>query len=72
MGAVLQAFFTIFLEKHVGIAILLALLFSIAIGYGFELFSKFTGYGHYEFLDAVAAVVGAMLGIGAILLIHLL
>jgi hypothetical protein len=50
---------------------LLAFIFSVVIGYGFELFSKFTGKGHYELMDAVAAVVGAVLGIGSVALIQL-
>jgi VanZ family protein len=72
MGAVLQAFFTFLLDAHFVWAIFLALVFSIVIGYGFELFSKFTGRGHYEVMDAVAAVIGAALGIGGVIFIHLL
>jgi VanZ family protein len=72
MGAVLQAFFSFLLDGHIGLSILLALFFSIAIGYGFELFSKFTGKGHYDVMDAVAAVIGAILGIGTILLVQCL
>lgn len=72
MGAVLQAFFLFLFDAHLGLTIALALFFSILIGYGFELFSKFTGKGHYDVMDAVAAVVGAVLGIAAVLLIHLL
>lgn len=72
MGAVLQAFFTFILDAHFGLSIALALFFSIAISYGFELFSKFTGKGHYEVMDAVAAVIGALLGIGGAIFIHLI
>jgi hypothetical protein len=39
--------------------------FSIAIAYGFELFSLFTGKGHYELMDAVAGVLGALIGMAA-------
>lgn len=70
MGAVLQGFFSFLLDAHIGLSILLALFFSIAIAYGFELFSKFTGKGHYDVMDAVAGVIGALLGITAILLIQ--
>jgi glycopeptide antibiotics resistance protein len=59
------------LDVHFGLTILLSLFFSIAIGYGFELFSKFTGKGHYDIMDAVAAVVGAVLGIGGVAIIQL-
>ncbi|MFN2458854.1 MAG: hypothetical protein ABR502_11695 [Chitinophagaceae bacterium] len=34
----------------------------IAINYGFELFSKITGKGHYDFLDAVAGTIGSAIG----------
>ncbi|HTM91259.1 MAG TPA: hypothetical protein VL095_02495 [Flavisolibacter sp.] len=71
MGAVLQAFFLFLLDAHLGLTIVLALFFSIAIGYGFELFSKFSGKGHYDIMDAVATVVGAIPGIGGVVLIHL-
>jgi VanZ family protein len=72
MGAVLQAFFSFLLGAHVGLSILLAFFFSVVIGYGFELFSKFTGKGHYDMMDAVAAVIGAVIGITIILLIQIL
>jgi hypothetical protein len=72
MGAVLQAFFVFLLDAHFGLSVLLAFVFSIVIGYGFELFSKFTGKGHYDVMDAVAAVIGAAIGIGAVVLIQIL
>jgi VanZ family protein len=71
MGAVLQAFFSFLLDARFGLSALLAFIFSVVIGYGFELFSKFTGKGHYELMDAVAALVGAVLGIGSVALIQL-
>jgi hypothetical protein len=71
MGAVLQAFFLFLLDGHFALTIVLSLFFSTTIGYGFELFSKFTGKGHYDVMDAVAAVIGAVLGIGGVILIHL-
>lgn len=72
MGTVLQAFFSFLLRAHTGLSIVLAVFFSIAIGYGFELFSKFTGKGHYDVMDAVASVIGAVVGIGLVILIQLL
>lgn len=71
MGVVLQAFFTFLLDAHFGLSIVLSFIFSVAIGYGFELFSKVTGKGHYEVMDAIAAIVGAILGIGATVIIQL-
>lgn len=70
MGVVLQAFFTFLLDDHRLLSIILSIAFSVVIGYGFELFSKFTGKGHYEVMDAVAAVIGSFLGIGAVVLIQ--
>lgn len=43
-------------------ATLAALAVVIAISYGFELFSLFTGLGRYDFYDAVASVIGGVLG----------
>lgn len=71
MGAVLQAFFLFLINSHVWLTVSLAVFFSIAIGYGFELFSKLTGKGHYDLMDVVADIAGAVLGIGSILLVHL-
>jgi hypothetical protein len=72
MGAVLQAFFSFLLDGHFGLSILLASIFSIVIAYGFELFSKYTGKGHYDVMDAVASVIGAAIGIGSVVLIQLI
>lgn len=33
-----------------------------AIAYGFELFSLITGFGHYDIYDAVASVIGGIIG----------
>jgi len=71
IGGVLQAFFSFLLDSHVGLSLILSLIFSFAIGYGFELISKFTGKGHYEFMDAVAVLAGAIPGIGIVFLIQL-
>jgi len=72
MGAVLQAFFSFLLDEHRTLTIVLAIIFSIAIAYGFELFSKFTGKGHYEVMDAVAGVAGAIVGIAGVVLVQIL
>ena len=34
----------------------------VAICYGFELFSKFTGWGYYELMDAYAGIIGGVIG----------
>jgi len=71
IGCVLQAFFSFLLDQLI-YSLLLSLIFSFAIGYGFELFSKFTGKGHYEFMDAIAVLLGSIPGIGIVFLIQLL
>ena len=39
----------------------------IAISYGFELFSKITGFGRYDFMDAIASAIGGVLGMALVL-----
>jgi hypothetical protein len=68
MGLVLQGFVSFLLKDHIGLATLIAFVLVMAISYGFELFSKFTGMGHYDFIDAVAGALGGVLGMGAMLL----
>lgn len=36
----------------------------IIIGYGFELFSFFSGLGTYDVMDAVATACGGIIGLG--------
>ncbi|MBL7699799.1 MAG: hypothetical protein JNK79_16650 [Chitinophagaceae bacterium] len=43
-------------------AIVSALLAVIAISFGFELFSLFSGLGHYDFYDAIASIIGGIIG----------
>jgi hypothetical protein len=71
MGAVLQAAGLWLLTP--GMATGIAFTIVIVISYGFELFSKFTGLGHYDFMDAVASIIGGVLGMAlAALLIWLI
>lgn len=72
MGAVLQSFFSFLPGVHTGLSVLLTVIFSIAIAYGFELFSKISGKGYYDIMDAVAGIIGAVLGTGIILLTRFL
>lgn len=69
MGIFLQVLFSHFLNSIAKTA-LLSFVASFAIAYGFELFSKLTGKGHYEWMDAVAGTIGAVVGIAIVLLIH--
>jgi uncharacterized membrane protein YjdF len=68
MGIVLQELCVWLLPTHLIAATLIAFTIVVAISYGFELYSKFTGHGHYEVLDAVAAIIGGILGMGAVLI----
>ncbi|UYQ93634.1 hypothetical protein MKQ68_00780 [Chitinophaga horti] len=65
MGAVLQIaagwWFATLLAATIA-----AFIVSWLISYGFELFSLVTGYGHYDFMDAVASMIGAILGMAPV------
>jgi len=69
MGAVLQLAGWWLLPDHMYWATAIVFAIVIAISYGWELFSKFTGKGHYEVMDAVASVVGGLLGMIAVILL---
>ena len=71
MGAVLQSFAWWILRDHHLLATMIAFILVLVISYGFELFSLFTGKGHYDFLDAVAGAIGGVLGIGLVFAITL-
>jgi len=69
MGVFFQAVFLYIFHLSILPASLWSLGFSIAVAYGFELFSLFTGKGHYELMDAVAGVLGALIGMAAMALV---
>jgi VanZ family protein len=71
MGAVLQGFTSFLLKDHLVIATLLAFVLVLAISYGFELFSKTTGLGIYDIIDAVASAIGGVIGMAVILIADL-
>ena len=71
MGIVLQAFMWFLFPTQIILEIVIAFVLVIIISYGFELFSKVTGKGHYEFNDALAAIIGGVLGMAIILVIEL-
>ena len=48
------------------LSVIITLLIIIIISYGFELFSKITGIGRYDFMDAVASVIGGVAGMGTV------
>ena len=71
MGAVLQGFIAYLLKDQLVLATVIAFVLVLAISYGFELFSKTTGFGIYDFIDAVASAIGGLLGMGLALLLEL-
>jgi hypothetical protein len=68
MGLVLQALAWWLLPISLLAISIIVLIIIIAISYGFELFSKFTGHGHHEVLDAVFSVIGGVIGMGLVVL----
>lgn len=64
MGAFLQLMGLWLFPTHGRLATVLVFIAVVCISYGFELFSKFTGRGVYEVLDAVASVAGGIAGMG--------
>ena len=71
MGIVLQGFASFLLKDHLILATVIAFILVIVISYGFELFSKTTGFGIYDFIDAVASAIGGVLGMALTLLFEL-
>ena len=71
MGIVLQGFASFLLRDHLILATTIAFILVIVISYGFELFSKTTGFGIYDFIDAVASVIGGVFGMSLTLLFEL-
>jgi hypothetical protein len=69
MGAVLQGFFIWILGFSITSASIASFFLSVAISYGFELFSLVTRRGHYELWDAMAGVLGALIGMGGVTLL---
>ncbi|MDB5232340.1 MAG: hypothetical protein JWN76_3145 [Chitinophagaceae bacterium] len=68
LGLIFQAVLLFFMPGQTGLTIILTLSIVIVISYGFELFSLITGMGHYELMDAVAAVIGGVIGQAAVLI----
>jgi glycopeptide antibiotics resistance protein len=68
MGLFLQFFFLYLLNYSMFFASLLSFLVAVAISYGFEFYSLVSGKGHYEIMDALASVLGSMIGIAIVYL----
>ncbi|RYG45781.1 MAG: hypothetical protein EOO01_17260 [Chitinophagaceae bacterium] len=68
MGIVLQMLARWLYQPPLIYAVLIAFAAVVAISYGFELFSKITGLGVYDFMDAIASVIGGVLGMCIVLI----
>jgi hypothetical protein len=68
LGAVLQAIVLLLFPGQFIPEIILAVLVLAVICYGFEVFSKISGMGHYDFMDAVAGLLGGIIGMGIVLI----
>ena len=68
MGAVLQIFLWYMLPGHFVLSISITFIIVAIVSYGFELYSLFTGKGHYDILDAFAGIAGGVVGIAVVLL----
>ncbi len=51
-------------------AFLSAFVIVIAISYGFELFSMVSGLGRYDLYDAIASIIGGVLGMAAVIWVY--
>ena len=69
LGAFLQAVFMFLFDAGILASLLIVFLIVVAISYGFELFSKVTGMGHHDVMDAIASIIGGILGMGLVVLI---
>ncbi len=71
IGVVLQASLWFLFPEQLILETGIAFLLVVIISYGFELFSKFTGKGHYDIYDAVAGIIGGVLGMVIILIVQM-
>lgn len=62
MGLVLQFISWKMFNGNFWTSVIITSVIIIVISYGFELFSKLTGKGTYDFMDAVASVIGGVIG----------
>jgi len=62
LGVLLQVFAQWLYPFQISNAMLVSFVVLVIICYGFELFSLITGKGHYDFIDAVAGILGGVLG----------
>lgn len=65
MGAFLEAVLWWLWPSYTGVITAIVFVIVLIVSYGFELFSKVTGKGHYDFMDAVASIIGGVVGLAA-------
>lgn len=70
LGAIFQIFSFYLFPQYYLFSIIISFISIVAVCYGFELFSLITKRGHYEILDAVAGILGGVIGMGIILLVE--
>jgi glycopeptide antibiotics resistance protein len=70
LGLLLQYFSSYFFPVQTIFAITISLIILAAICYGFELLSLITGKGHADNLDAIAGILGGIIGIALYWCIH--
>ena len=68
LGFLLQATAFYFIPWDELLAIAIAFVLLLAICYGFEIVSLITGKGHYEMMDAIAGILGGLIGMIPVLL----
>ena len=70
MGAIFHILVIFFIPQNFWLSILITFILIVALCYGFELFSLITKLGHYEVMDAIAGIIGGIIGMGVILLLQ--
>jgi len=70
MGAIFHILVIFFIPQNFWLSILITFILIVALCYGFELFSLITKLGHYEVMDAIAGIIGGVIGMGVILLLQ--
>jgi len=71
MGLILQIISGI-LFPSLFTAVIVTLLIVTVISFGFELFSLVTGIGYYDFMDAIATIIGGIAGMGLVFIFQVL
>lgn len=74
VGILMGVFFQIVLQFHLNVdfgkALGMNMLLVNVVGFGFELFSKISGWGHAELNDALATLLGGAASAVVICILH--